>query len=106
MLDARKVRRYAQLVPSDDPSRPLAASDVQVIDRGDFKFVCCVNMGDRATRRAMLRLFVAEKGGAFRLTDPLSQRVIGTFTAQELAAGVPIELPSQERVLRVLDRIR
>ena len=106
MLDARKVRRYAQLVPSDDPSRPLAASDVQVVDRGDFKFVCCVNMGDRATRRAMLRLFVAEKGGAFRLTDPLSQRVIGTFTAQELAAGVPIDLPSQERVLRVLDRIR
>ena len=106
MLDARKVRRYAQLVPSDDPSRPLAASDVQVVDRGDFKFVCCVNMGDRATRRATLRLFVAEKGGAFRLTDPLSQRVIGTFTAQELAAGVPIELPSQERVLHVLDRIR
>ena len=76
------------------------------MDRGDFKFVCCVNMGDRATRRAMLRLFVAEKGGTFRLTDPLSQRVIGTFTGQELAAGVPIDLPSQERVLRVLDRIR
>ena len=106
MLDARKVRRYAQLVPSDDPSRPLAASDVQVVDRGDFKFVCCVNMGDRATRRAMLRIFAPESAGAFRVTDPLSKREIGTFTVEELAAGIPIDLPSQERVLRVLDRIR
>ena len=105
-LERRKVRRYAQLVPSDDPSRPLAASDVQVIDRGDFKFVCCVNMGDRTTRRATLRLFVAEKTASFRVTDPLSRRETGTFTAQELAAGVPIDLPSQERVLRVLDRVR
>ena len=62
-------------------------------------------MGDQTTRRATLRLFVAEETASFRLTDPLSRREIGTFTAQELAAGVPIDLPSQERVLRVLDRI-
>ena len=112
-LERRKVRRYAQLVAADDSagsrsrgSATLPASDVQVIDRGDFKFVCCVNMGDRATRRATLRLFVAEKTASFRVTDPLSRREIGTFTAQELAAGVPIDLPSQERVLRVLDRVR
>ena len=100
------MRRYAQLVAADDPSHPFTASDVQVIDRGDFKFVCCVNMGDQTTRRATLRLFVAEETASFRLTDPLSRREIGTFTAQELAAGVPIDLPSQERVLRVLNRVR
>ena len=113
MLDARKVRRDAQLVAADDPgcsrsrdSATLSASDVQVIDRGDFKFVCCVNMGDRATRRATLRIFAPERTGAFRVTDPLTKREIGTFTVEELAAGIPIDLPSQERVLRVLERVR
>ena len=84
----------------------VSATDVQVIDRGDFKFVCCVNMGDRATRHATLQIFAPERTGAFRVTDPLSKREIGTFTVEELAAGIPIDLPSQERVLRVLERIR
>jgi hypothetical protein len=113
VLDARNVRRYAQLVAADDPgcsrssrSSTLPASDVQVVDRGDFKFVCSVNMGDRATRRATLRIFAPERTGTFRVTDPLSKREIGTFTVEELAAGIPIDLPSQERVLRVLERIR
>ena len=110
-LERRKVRRYAQLVAADDPGRSrsrssatLPASDVQVIDRGDFKFVCCVNMGDRTTRHATLRIFTPESAGTFRVTDPLSKREIGTFTVEELAAGIPIDLPSQERVLRVLER--
>ena len=61
-------------------------------------------MGDQTTRRATLRIFTPESAGTFRVTDPLAKREIGTFTVEELAAGIPIDLPSQERVLRVLER--
>ena len=53
-----------------------------------------------------IEIFAPERTGVFRVTDPLSKREIGTFTVEELAAGIPIDLPSQERVLRVLERIR
>jgi len=103
-LEKRGVRRHAQLVPAE--GAPFAMSDVQVVDRGDFKFVCCVNMGDNAPRRALLKVFVRERGARFRMADPLSGREVGVFTAKELAAGVPVELPSQERVLRTLTAVR
>lgn len=100
MLDKSNVRRHAQLVPQD--GAPLAMSDVQVIDRGDFKFVCCVNMGDQGPRHALLKINVPETDAPYRMEDPLTKKLIGVFTPQELAAGIPVTLPSQERVLRVL----
>ena len=46
-LLAADVKRYAVLEPADGGG-PIAASDAQVIDRGDFKLVCCANCdGDR-----------------------------------------------------------
>ena len=103
-LEKRGVPRHAMLSPSDE--KPLAMSDIQVIDRGNFKFVCCVNMGDRESRRAMMKIFVPERNARFRMSDPVGGKTVGTFTSAELAAGVPVELPPQERVLRVLNAVR
>ena len=80
-------------------------SDIQVIDRGGFKFVCCANMGDGESRRAVMKIFVPERNARFRMLDPVCGKAIGTFTSAELAAGVPLELPPQEHVLRVLTEL-
>lgn len=103
-LEARGVPRHAMLSPAD--GKPLEMSDIQVIDRSGFKFVCCVNMGDRESRRAVMKLFVPERNARFRMSDPVGGKAIGTFTSAELAAGVPVELPPQERVLRVLNELK
>ena len=103
-LEKRGVPRYAMLSPSD--GKPMVMSDIQVIDRGGFKFVCCVNMGDRESRSAVMKLFVPERNARFMMTDPVGGKTVGTFTSAELAAGVPVELPPQERVLRVLNAVR
>ncbi len=109
-LLAAKVRRYAVIEPVDDPAAPITASDAQVIDRGDFKLVCCVSMNDMKTRRVRLRLDHLQPSttGSFVLRDPVAKRVIqcgakDRWTAEDLAAGVPLELPVQERVLLTLE---
>jgi len=111
-LLAARVPRYAVLEPTDDPSKPLTASDAQVIDRGDFKFVCCVTMNDTATRRVTLRLnHLTPVAGGVRVYDPVAKRYLSkdgrdVWTAADLAAGLPLELPPQERVLLVLTAAR
>ena len=106
-LVAAKVRRYGVLEPTDGGG-PIAAADVQIVDRGDFKFVCCAAMLEQSTRRARLRLVNLEPGkGAFRVWDPVGKKAYTVngkelWTAKDLADGIQVELPSQERVLLVL----
>lgn len=104
------VRRYAVIEPVDDPAKPLTATDAQVIDRGDFKFVCCVSMNDTTTRKVRLRLnhLLSSSTGAFVLRDAVAKCVIpcgekNTWTADELSKGVLLELPVQERVLLTME---
>ena len=107
-LLAAGVKRYAVLEPTDAPDRPIAAADAQVVDRGDFKLVCCASMQDLDTRRAKLRLMHLSPGsGEFYVWNPVEKRLLApsgkeTWSPAELAAGVPIELPPQERVLLTL----
>lgn len=103
-LLATGVKRYAVLEPADGGG-PIAASDAQVVDRGDFKLVCCAAMQERAPRRAKLRLAnLSPASGALYVWDVAAKRRIcrgdrETWTAAELAEGIPLELPSQERVV-------
>ena len=106
-LLAADVRRYAVLSPADGGG-PIAASDAQVVDRGDFKLVCCAAMGETSARKAKLRLSGLLPGGqGFIVEDPLSKRAYlkngqKVWTEADLEDGVPVELPPQERVLLVL----
>lgn len=106
-LLAAGVKRYAVLEPADGKG-PIAASDAQVIDRGDFKLVCCAAMQEREPRRAKLRLSnLTPASGALYVRDVAQKRLVEnggrkTWTAAELAEGVPLELPPQERVVLVL----
>lgn len=106
-LLAAKVRRYCVLIPTDGGG-PIAAADAQVIDRGDFKLVCCAAMQETLTRKAWLRLSGLLSGAhGFTIEDPISKRAYlknsrRTWTDADLEDGVPVELPPQERVLLVI----
>ena len=106
-LVAANVVRYGVLVPTDGGG-PIAAPDVQIIDRGDFKLVCCAAMGEASSRRATLRFSGLLPGsGAFRVEDPVSKKTYqkeggGLWTLKDLEAGILLELPPQERVLLVI----
>ena len=106
-LLAAKVRRYCVLIPTDGGG-PIAAADAQVIDRGDFKLVCCAAMQETLTRKARLRLSGLLSGAhGFTIEDPISKRAYlknsrRTWTDADLEDGVPVELPPQERALLVI----
>jgi hypothetical protein len=106
-LLAANVRRYCVLIPTDGGG-PIAAADAQVIDRGDFKLVCCAAMQETLARRARLRLSgLLPNAQSFTVEDPVSKRTYlkngqKTWTNADLEDGVPVELPPQERVLLVI----
>ncbi len=100
LLGKRGVRKYAAIDPLDGLSDPIFAADVQICDRGDFKLVCLADLGGRRTRRIALRLLFDEPAdAAYRVYDPVNKRELGAFTVAELAKGIPLDLPTQERVL-------
>ena len=106
-LLAAGVKRYAVLEPADGGG-PIAASDAQVIDRGDFKLVCCAAMQERAQRKAKLRLSnLDQSAGGLYVWNVAQKRLIcngerDTWALAELADGIPLDIPPQERVVLAL----
>ncbi|MBR1921494.1 MAG: beta-galactosidase, partial [Kiritimatiellae bacterium] len=68
-LLSRGVTRYAVLEPLDEAQSPIRAADVQICDRGSFKLVCLAAMGERAPRRARLKIKVDPDGLAYDATN-------------------------------------
>ena len=109
MLDKAGVTRYAELVPVS--GKRFTASDVQVIDRGDFKLIGIVNMSDMTTRAARLKLNLQNSSGEFYLCDIVKKRLIAnknkvTWSSGELSSGVVLNIPPQERVILTMVRNR
>ena len=106
-LLAAGVRRYAVLEPADGGG-PVAASDAQVVDRGDFKLVCCAAMQERTPRRVKLRLSnLSPASGALYVRDVTGKQLVrngngDVWTPDALEKGIPLELPPQERVVLAL----
>ena len=101
------ARRDAVLTRVSD-GLPPSVSDVQVIDRGDFKLLYFVAMGEREKIDGKLCWNISEKGD-FHLSDPVSGRIVKngeseTWNAESLAKGIPVAVPPQERVLLRLSR--
>ena len=107
LLLKANVRRYGVLVP-EDGGGSVAGGDVQIIDRGGFKFVCCAAMHETSLRKVRLVLSGLQPGsGGFRVENPVSKKVYRKggaelWTAADLEEGIFLELPPQERVLLVL----
>lgn len=103
-LAAAGVRRYAALDPRD--GRPaLAAADVQVCDRGDFKLVTVFSLEDGPVRRVALRLRHLDGAGPWRVKDIVTGRVLAARAMpDDLAAGLSLDVPPQERVVIVFER--
>ncbi len=106
-LLAAGVKRYAVLEPLDGGRR--ISADAQVIDRGDFKLVCCAAIQELETRQARLRLANLSSGsGEFHVWNPVAKQIVrpkegkDTWTPAELAKGVPVTIPPQTRVLLTL----
>ena len=101
------VPRYAALEPLDDPKKPIRRADVQVCDRGDFKLVCLAAMGEAGTRRVRLRLTGLDGQGPWQVKDGVSGRPLpppagAGWSPADLARGLELDLPPQERVVLVL----
>ena len=106
-LAASGARRDATLA-LEESGRPPRGSDVQVIDRGDFKLLFFVAFGEDATQGGILRWNIADEG-AFYLSDPIHGRLLlngtnETWNAAPLSNGVFVAVPPQERALLVLSR--
>ena len=106
-LAASGARQDATLVLAAT-GRPPRGSDVQVIDRGDFKLLYFVAFGEDATRGGVLKWNVAD-AGEFFLSDPIHRRLLlngskKTWDAASLSNGVFVAVPPQERALFVLSR--
>lgn len=107
ILEEKKIRRYGIITPIDG-GKPLTGADVQIIDRGDFKFIYLVNMADLIHRKIRLSLDL-NVSGTFYLTNPLTRRLLvpesgETWSEAELRRGIELILPPQERVLLTLER--
>ena len=105
LLDRAKITRYAKLTPAS--GKQFSASDVQIIDRGDFKLVGIVNMSDTLTRAAKLELYLSGKEQKFYCLDIVNKRLIAnkngdTWSLKELASGIMLNIPPQERVILAL----
>ena len=108
-LEASGARRDATVVLDDGGRRPRG-SDVQVIDRGDFKLLYFVAFGEDATQGGLLKWNIADEG-EFYLSDPVGKRLLpcggkDTWDAAALSNGVFVAVPPQERVLLALTRER
>lgn len=103
------VTRYGTITPVDS-REPIRMSDLQIIDRGDFKLLFLVTMGDLASRLAEIKLNLNDSG-SFYLYDVIGKRILlngssAQWTAQDLKRGFRIVLPSQQRVVLTLERKR
>jgi len=103
-LAASGARRDAVLERDGDPATGLC--DIQVIDRGDLKLLLLVDLGAREPATGLLKWNVAE--GRYRLSDAATGGAIpngdaATWTAADLARGIPVDLKPQERLLLRLD---
>ncbi|MDQ0288686.1 beta-galactosidase [Oligosphaera ethanolica] len=96
------VKRYATLTPA------LSNCHLELIDRGDRKLLFLMNMADRETRWCDLRLNLPDNG-EFYVFDYVNQRLFAnaskdSWTMAELAKGIRLPIPSQERMLLMLQR--
>ena len=103
-LAASGARRDAVLERDGDPATGLC--DIQVIDRGDLKLLLLVDLGAREPATGLLKWNIAE--GRYRLSDAATGGAIpngdaATWTAADLARGIPVDLKPQERLLLRLD---
>lgn len=110
ILIQKQVKRYGTISPADS-SQPIRMTDLQIVDRGDFKLVFLVAMGDIASRLAEIRLNL-EDSGSFYLYDTVGKRILlrsngsAQWTADDLKRGFKLVLPSQQRVVLTLERKR
>ena len=107
ILLEKQVPRYVVVTPIDDPAQPLQAVDVQICDRGDFKLVLLADMGDAKARRVRLQLQLPNDHGRSVVSNIVTKAVLAngtqeTWSASDLANGLELELPVQERVVLVL----
>lgn len=106
-LERADVARYAALVPTDDANRPFTGADVQICDRGARKLVCLADLNNPQARPALLKLTLGkvEAGRRYRVTEVVTKDVKKTpagsdiWSAEDLARGIPLVVPPQERVL-------
>lgn len=109
LLIAKGIKRYGSITPADSGG-PIRMADLQIIDRGDFKLIFLVAMGDIASRLAEIKLNFNDDGN-FYLYDVTGKRILKNggseqWSAADLKRGFRWILPSQERVLLTLERKR
>ena len=109
ILQKNNVKRYGTITPADGKGA-IRMTDLQIVDRGDFKLVFLVAMGDPAVRLAKVSLNL-EDGGSFYLCDAIRRRILlngkkECWSAEELRRGFEVVLPSQQRVVLTLERTR
>ena len=109
LLLSNGIKRYGFIAPVDS-GKPIAMSDLQIIDRGNFKFIFAVAMGEISSRLVEIRMDFKDSG-RFYLYDVLGKRIVKNasselWNAADLKRGFRWILPSQERVLFTLERKR
>ena len=108
-LAKHNVTRYGTLEALDGFG-PLEKTDLQIIDRGDFKFIFLAGMNDSVPRHIRLRLNL-NAAGEFHLSAPVQKHLLLPASGEkwndaQLRSGIELILPPQERVILVLERTK
>ena len=110
-LENRKTPRYGVINPLD--GRPIAGTNLEIIDRGDFKMIFIVSMDELETRLVNVKIFLNDMVGSFYLSDIIKKQLLIDSNGNEKwdkkslnNDGFILTLPPQERVLLVLKRNR
>jgi hypothetical protein len=109
----RQILDMHGITPNDDllldPSGALdVVSTLDTIDRGDLRFHFIVNWAAMGHRSRLVMRGLAGRG--WRIYDAVTGDTLttptgsATWTGAELAAGVPLFIPTQERVLILASR--
>ena len=110
LLDALAVSDARRDAVLERDGAPGGLCDIEVIDRSDTLFLLLVDLTAREPTTGRLRWNVPREG-RYRLTDVPAGRAIpngdaATWTAADLARGIPLSIPPQERLLLRLDAER
>lgn len=109
LLAENRIPRHGTLTATDGNPQ-LDGTDLQIIDRGDFKLVFAAGMIDIVPRKVRLQLNLTDEG-SFYLTDIVNRRLYLSgqneqWTSAQLRTGFQTILPPQERAVFVLERKR
>lgn len=105
IFKSERISRYVALETAD--GKPFPETEVQIIDRGSRKLLLVINLNDGKPVLGRLQVFCGENGSSVTEVSARKRYLNGSgsekWSAAELAAGIGLVVPPQERRLFLIE---